>query len=158
MMMKFGEKEAKFKFMQDAIKLALQTKFEVPVGCVIVSNNKIIARAHNKCEINTDVTAHAEILAIKKAQKFLNTTKLHNCEMYVTLEPCPMCSWAILSSGIKKIYFGSYNLQYGGLISCENLKLIELAKSKTKVYGGIEEDRCNNIINDFFKGLRENEK
>ena len=138
--------------MQNAINEAKKCTKDVPIGCVIKLNEKIIASAHNLREENNDITAHAEILAIKEAQNFLKTSRLKDCEMYVTLEPCPMCSWAIIQSGIKTLYFGAYNSQYGGMTSVLNLP--QLAKSKIKVYGGIEEDKCNNLLNIFFKSIR----
>ena len=144
--------------MKDAIfeaKISLEEGTDIPVGCVIKRNGEIVAKTRNCREKIQDITAHAEILAIKEAQKKLNTSRLNDCEMYVTLEPCPMCSWAILQSGIKTLYFGSYNPHYGGMGSNADLPLIKLANSKIKVYGGIEEDECNKIINKFFKDIRE---
>ena len=138
--------------MKSAIKEALKCNVDVPVGCVIKKDGEVISSAHNRRELDDDVTAHAEILAIKDAQKALNTSRLTDCEMYVTLEPCPMCAWAILQSGIKTLYFGSYNPQYGGIESKVNLK--EIAKSKIKVYGGIEEEECDKILRDFFERIR----
>ena len=138
--------------MKSAIKEALKCNVDVPVGCVIKKDGEVISSAHNRRELDDDVTAHAEILAIKDAQKALNTSRLTDCEMYVTLEPCPMCAWAILQSGIKTFYFGSYNPQYGGIESKVNLK--EIAKSKIKVYGGIEEEECDKILRDFFERIR----
>ena len=138
--------------MQNAIKEALKCQKDVPVGCVIKKNGEIIAKTHNMRETNNDVTAHAEMLAIKEAQKRLNSSRLKNCVMYVTLEPCPMCSWAIIQSGISAVYFGSYNPQYGALLS--NSIFNHLTNSHLKVYGGIEEDNCNKILEEFFKGIR----
>ena len=138
--------------MKNAIKEALKCKIDVPVGCVIKKNGKILASTHNQKEVNSDITAHAEILAIREVQKILNTSRLKDCEMYVTLEPCPMCSWAIIQAGIKTLYFGSYNRQYGGMSSVLNLP--QLANSKIKVYGGIEEEICNKILEDFFNKIR----
>lgn len=138
--------------MLDAIKEAKKCKNDVPIGCVIKQNGIIISSAHNLREKKNDVTAHAEILAIKKAQKKLNTSRLSNCEMYVTLEPCPMCAWAIIQSGINTLYFGSYNSQYGAVESAINLP--KLGNSKIKIYGGIEEELCNKILEDFFIGIR----
>lgn len=138
--------------MKSAIEEALKCNIDVPVGCVIKKDGEVISSAHNRRELDDDVTAHAEILAIKDAQKALNTSRLTDCEMYVTLEPCPMCAWAILQSGIKTLYFGSYNPQYGAIESKLNLK--EIAKSKIKVYGGIEEEECDKILRDFFEKIR----
>ncbi len=136
--------------MQNAIEQALKCKIDVPIGCVIKKDGIIVASAHNRRETDNDVTAHAEMLAIREAQKKLATSRLKGCEMFVTLEPCPMCAWAIIQSGISVVYFGSYNPQYGALISNK----INLTNTPLKVYGGIEEDKCNKILDDFFKKLR----
>lgn len=138
--------------MQNAIIEAKKCKIDVPIGCVIKKDGKIIAAAHNQRELDNDVTSHAEILAIKKAQKLLKSSRLKGCELFVTLEPCPMCTWAIIQSGVSTIYFGSYNTQYGACGSAINLK--KLANSKIKIYGGIEEALCNNILEEFFKKIR----
>ena len=138
--------------MRDAIKKAKECRVDVPIGCVIKRDGVIIASAHNMREEVNDITAHAEILAIKEAQQKLGTSRLNDCEMYVTLEPCPMCSWAIIQSGIKTLHFGSYNTQYGAIESV--IRLSQLANSKIKVYGGIEEDECNKILDEFFKVIR----
>lgn len=139
--------------MQCAINEALKCKIDVPVGCVIKKDGQIVSCAYNQREVDNDVTAHAELLAIKEAQKILNTSRLNECELYVTLEPCPMCAWAILQAGIKTVYFGSYNLQYGAMGSV--LDLPKLAHSKVKIYGGIQEEICDRIIADFFKKIRQ---
>lgn len=139
-------------FMQDAIEVALQTKNEIPVGAVIVKNGEIIAFAHNRKEELQDVTAHAEVLAIKMAQEGLRRWRLDDCDMYVTLEPCPMCASAIIQSRIKNVYFGSYDTQYGALGSALDLR--EVHNSKLKVYGGILEEDCDKILEDFFKSIR----
>ena len=139
--------------MQSAINEALKCKMDVPVGCVIKKDGKIVSCAYNQREVDNDVTAHAELLAIKEAQKILNTSRLNECELYVTLEPCPMCAWAILQAGIKTVYFGSYNLQYGAMGSVRDLP--KFAHSKVKIYGGIQEEICDRIIADFFKKIRQ---
>ena len=138
--------------MLNAIIEAKKCIKDVPVGCVIKKDGKIISATHNMREEFEDVTAHAEILAIKEAQNLLKTSRLKDCEMYVTLEPCPMCAWAIVQSGIKTLYFGSYNNQYGAINSVLNLP--QLANSKIKVYGGIEEVECDKLLKDFFKTIR----
>ena len=138
--------------MLNAIREAKISKNDIPVGCVIKRNGEIIASAHNTRVENNDVTAHAEILAIKEAQKKLGTSRLNECEMYVTLEPCPMCAWAILQSGIKTLYYGAYNSQYGAIESVLNLP--KIANSKMKIYGGIMEEECSIILDKFFKELR----
>lgn len=137
--------------MQNAINEALKCGTDIPVGCVIKKDGKIIASAHNRREADNDVTAHAEMLAIREAQKKLGISRLTDCEMYVTLEPCPMCSWAIIQSRIKTVYFGSYNPDYGALLS---KPIVSPAELKVKVYGGIEEEKCNKILEEFFKKIR----
>ena len=119
--------------MINAINEALKSNLDIPIGCVIKKDGTIIASAHNMREEKQDITAHAEILVIKQAQERLSTSRLNGCELYVTLEPCPMCTWAILQSGIDAVYFGSYNTQYGAMLS--NTQLVELSHSKIKIYG-----------------------
>ena len=138
--------------MLNAIQESQKCINDVPIGCVIKKDNIVIASAHNLREATVDITAHAELLAIKEAQEKLKTSRLKNCEMYVTLEPCPMCAWAIIQSGINTLYFGSYNTQYGAMGSV--LDLPQIAKSKIKVYGGIEEEQCNKILEEFWSGIR----
>ena len=138
--------------MKDAVEAAKNCNTDIPVGCVIKRGGEIISSAHNMREALDDVTAHAEILAIKDAQIKLGTSRLNDCEMYVTLEPCPMCAWAIVQSGIKALYFGSYNPQYGAIDSVLNLP--KIANSKIKIYGGIMEEECNMMLEEFFQGIR----
>ena len=136
--------------MQNAITEAKKCIKDVPIGCVIKKEGKIIASTHNRRELDDDVTSHAEILAIKEAQKILGTSRLKDCELYVTLEPCPMCAWAISMSGISTVYFGSYNNQYGAMGSAIKLPF----HLPLKVYGGIMEEECNKILEEFFKKIR----
>ena len=138
--------------MKTAIEEAKKCEIDIPIGCVIKQNGIIITATHNQREKNNDITAHAEILAIRQAQKILSTSRLSDCELYVTLEPCPMCAWTILQARIKSVYFGSYNKQYGAMGTV--LDLPELANSKIKIYGGIEEEYCDMILENFFFALR----
>ncbi len=138
--------------MKRAIELAKQAGAEIPVGAIIVKDGEIISYAYNRKEELKDVTAHAEILAIREASKKLARWRLDDCEMYVTLEPCPMCAWAIVNSRIKTVYFGSYDVNYGALGSSIDVR--KLANSKMKVYGGIMEAECDKILNEYFKELR----
>ena len=105
------------KFMKAALKEAKKAyeKLEVPVGCVIVKDGKIIARAHNLKESKTDTTKHAEILAIQKASRKLQSWRLIDCDLYVTLEPCAMCAGAIIQSRIKNVYYGTHDLKTGAV-------------------------------------------
>ncbi|MCM1266087.1 MAG: nucleoside deaminase, partial [Candidatus Gastranaerophilales bacterium] len=118
--------------MNRAIEEALKTTQDVPVGCIITKDNQVITCTHNKREQNNDVTAHAEIEALKIAQKELGNWRLDDCTMYVTLEPCPMCAWAILQSRISTLYFGSYNTQCGAFGTVIDLK--QISNSNIKVY------------------------
>ena len=127
---------------------------EVPVGAVIVYNNKIIARGHNTRELSQSVLGHAEINAIKKASKKIGSWRLEDCDIYVTLEPCSMCSGAIIQSRIKNLYFGAYDLKTGACGSVLNLFDYPF-NHKVNVYGGIMEEECSRIIKDFFKELRQ---
>lgn len=139
-------------FMKKAIELAKQVEKDVPVSAVIVKNGEIIAFAQNERELDNDVTSHAEILAIRKAEKVLNNWRLDDCEMYVNLEPCPMCAWAIIQARIKSVYFGSFDKNYGAFGSALDLR--GHANSKLKVYGGIMEEECDKILEEFFKKIR----
>ena len=103
------------KFMREALKIAKQSGEDLPIGAVIMRDGKVLAKAHNKKEAKNDVTAHAEMLVIQSAQRKLKTSILDDCEIYITLEPCPMCAWAILNARIPKVYFGAYDTVYGSL-------------------------------------------
>jgi tRNA(adenine34) deaminase len=127
---------------------------EVPVGAVIVYNNKIIARGHNTREKEQSVLGHAEINAIRKASKKVGSWRLEDCEMYVTLEPCSMCSGAIIQSRIKNLYFGAYDPKTGACGSVLNLFENDF-NHKVNVIGGVMEEECSQIIKDFFKALRQ---
>lgn len=138
--------------MKLALEQAAKSGNDIAIGAVVVKDGKIISSAHNRKEITQDVTGHAEIIAIKEAAKKLGNWRLKDCEIYVTLEPCPMCAWAIIQSGMKAVYFGSYDRDYGALGSKIDLRTI--AKSKLKVYGGILEAECDNLLKVYFKKIR----
>lgn len=138
--------------MKRAIKLANEAVGEVPVGAFIVKDGEVIAEAFNKKERLNDVTAHAEILAIREAARKLGSWRLDGCELYVTLEPCPMCAWAILNSRISTVYFGSYDMNYGAFGSAFDVR--DYAGSKIKVYGGIMEKECDCLLEKFFNDKR----
>lgn len=125
---------------------------EVPVGCVIVKDNKVIARAFNKRECSQDVSAHAELLAIKKASKKLGTWRLEGCTLYSTLEPCIMCSGAIISSRIDKVVFGAKDNKWKSLTNLLN-EPTEL-NHKPKVTSGVLLEECTTLIQQYFKDKR----
>lgn len=127
---------------------------EVPVGAVIVSNENVIARGHNLRESKNNALAHAEIIAINEACKKLGSWRLDNCELYVTLEPCPMCAGAIVNSRIKAVYFGAYDLKGGACGSVVDLFKKGTFNHSPVVYAGIMEDACEEILKEFFKKLR----
>lgn len=143
-------------FMKEALKEAKKAykKLEVPVGVVIVKDNEIIARGYNQKEMKNNPIKHAEIIAIEKACKKLNNWRLNDCEMYVTLEPCPMCAGAIINSRIKKVYIGAIQEKTGACGSKVNL--IDKYNSETKIdiEFGILQDKCLSLVQDFFKELR----
>lgn len=139
-------------FLQEAINIAKNSEKDLPIGAVLVKNGEIISKAHNEKELRKDVTAHAEMLVIQEAQEILGTTILSDCELYVTLEPCPMCSWAILNSRISKVFFGAYDTIYGALGSATDLR--KFLNSKTEVIGGIKEEECSTLLKNYFKTIR----
>lgn len=141
--------------MKFAIMEAEKSGEDISIGAIIVKDGEIIASAHNEKEVKQDVTAHAEIIAIRKAEQLLDNWRLKDCDLYVTLEPCPMCAWAIIQSGIKSVYFGSYDQNYGALGS--KIDLRTFVNSKLKVFGGIMETECDELLNNYFKRLRNND-
>lgn len=145
----------------DFMKYALEEAYkafdigEVPVGAVIVKDNKVIAKAHNLKETRKDATCHAEILVIKEASKILDNWRLTGCEMYVTLEPCIMCIGAIMHSRISRLYIGTFNKDMGSCGSVINLADDRRLGSFVDVKWSYDE-RCSNILNDFFHNKRKN--
>ena len=148
-----NEKE---KFMNEALKEAKKAykKLEVPVGCVIVRDGKIIARGHNLKETKKDTTKHAEIIAIQKASKKLEAWRLLDCDMYVTLEPCSMCAGAIINSRIRNLYVGTMDKKTGAAGSVLNLFQDFTFNHKVYVENGILQETCEKVLKDFFKELR----
>lgn len=146
-------------WMKEALKEAKKAykKLEVPVGAIIVQNGKIIARGYNKKEKNKSPIEHAEIIAINKACKKLKNWRLTDCEIYVTLEPCPMCAGAIINSRIKKVYIGANDFRMGACGS--KVDLIEYNfDTKIEKDIGILKEECEKILKDFFKEVRRNKK
>ena len=140
------------QFMLKALDSARKSGDDIPVGAVIVKDGKVIAQAHNEKEARNDVSAHAEILAIRKAEEITGNWRLNGCEMYVTLEPCPMCMWAILQSRIDRLFFGSYDTVYGALSVLP--EMITMSNSKLCHKGGIMEQECDIILNEYFNKMR----
>lgn len=141
--MDYAIKEAKKAYAED----------EVPVGCVIVKNNKILASAHNTTIRECNNTKHAEINAINHAIKLLGTKELTECEMYVTLEPCPMCAGAIINTKIKRLYIGAPEPKSGCFGSKTDFSLLEF-NHKPEVYHGICEDESKKMLRNFFDKKR----
>ena len=148
------------KFMKEALKEAKKAynKLEVPVGAVIVKDGQIIARAHNLKENKKDTTKHAEILAIQKASKKLNSWRLLDCEMYVTLEPCTMCVGAIIQARMGKLYIGTMDYKTGACGSVLNVLEDYPFNHKVEYETGILKEECESILQVFFKELRNKKK
>ena len=134
-------------------KLATETD-DVPVGCVIVRDGEIIAEASNMKEKENDATKHAEMVAISNATKVLNNWWLEDCEVYVTLEPCPMCAGAMINARIKALYFGAYDPKTGAAGSRVNLLKEDLFNHNIIVKGGIMQNECSSLLSEFFKKKR----
>ena len=127
---------------------------EVPIGCVIVKNNQIIARAHNQRENNNDPLGHAETLAIKKAAEVLNDWQLVDTELYVTIEPCLMCAGAIIQSRISKVVYGAPDLKGGAFGSSLNVLDAKNINHRPEVISGVLKQECTAIIKNYFKSKR----
>ena len=142
--------------MRQALKEARKAyeKGEVPVGAVIVKDHKIIARSHNIKEIKKDTTKHAEILAIQKASKKLESWRLLDCEMYVTLEPCSMCAGALIQARIKKVYIGAMDPKTGACGSVLNLLKDYKFNHIVEIETNVMKEECENLLKDFFRLLR----
>lgn len=147
------------KFMLEAIRLAKKAykQGEIPIGAVIVKDNKIISKAYNLRQTKKDVTMHAEIIAIKKACKKLKSWHLDNCDIYITLEPCYMCAGAIISARISNCYYGASNLRFGSISGECNLFSLK-HNHHVNAIGGILESESSQIITDFFSDIRKNKK
>ena len=145
------------RFMKEAIKEAKKAELidEVPIGCVIVKDDKIISRGHNVRETKQSPIGHAEIIAINKASKKLNNWRLEDCDIYVTLEPCIMCSGAIIQSRIRHIYFGAFDPKGGALGSSINVLEANNINHHPEVTSGVLKDECSSIITNYFKSKRE---
>lgn len=146
------------EYMQKALNLAKisATQDEIPVGCLIVDSatGEIITSTHNLSQHSEDATAHAEILAIRQACQILKQNRLWDMDMYVTLEPCTMCASAISFARIKNLYFGAYDEKGGAVINGVKFYEQKTCHHKPNVVGGILEEKCSQILKDFFKNKR----
>ena len=147
-------------FMKQAVKQAKKAyaKLETPIGCVIVHEDKIIARGYNKRNIKKNTLAHAEILAINKASKVLGDWRLEDCTMYVTLEPCPMCAGAIVQARIPRVVIGSMNPKAGCAGSVLNLLQQDGLNHQVEVTKGVLAEECSGLMTSFFRELRKKKK
>ncbi len=142
------------------MKIALQEahkafeRGEVPVGAVIVTNQRVIARAHNLTEVLNDVTAHAEMQAITAAADMLGGKYLTDCTLYVTVEPCPMCAGAILNSRIKRLVFGAFDSKGGAAGTIVNLLEDSRFNHQVEIISGVIEEDCKELLQSFFRSLR----
>lgn len=139
-------------FMQKAIELAKISGQDIPVGAVIVRNGEIIASTVNTREKEQRTIAHAEILAIEEANKKLKNWRLNDCDLYVTLEPCPMCASAIIQARIKNVYFGAYDIINGAFGSKSDMT--KIMNTNINVQGGILEEECIKLIKKYFEVVR----
>lgn len=148
------------KYMKEAIKQAKKAYAlgEVPIGCVIVYEGKIIGRGYNRRTIDKNTIAHAEMIAIKKASKKMDDWRLEDCTMYVTLEPCQMCSGAIVQSRMKRVVVGCMNPKAGCAGSILNLLQMEEFNHRVELETGVLEEECSTLMKSFFKELREKKR
>ena len=142
--MELALEEAKLAVLED----------EVPIGCVIVKDDNVIAKAHNLRETNNDPLGHAETIAIKKASEVLNDWQLVDCELYVTIEPCIMCAGAIIQSRIKKVIYGAPDIKGGAFGSSINVLDAENINHRPEIVKGVLEKECTEIIKNYFKSKR----
>lgn len=144
------------RFMLEALRLAQKSydEGEVPVGAVVVKGDEIVGAGRNRREYGKNALYHAELEAIDNACKRLGGWRLWQCDLYVTLEPCPMCAGAIINSRIKSVYFGAYDIKAGSFGSIVNFNDIAY-NHKPEIIGGVMQDECSEILTRFFKQLRD---
>lgn len=148
------------KYMKEALRQARKAYVidEVPIGCVIVQNDKIIARGYNRRNIDKNTLSHAELIAIKKASKKTGDWRLEDCTMFVTLEPCQMCAGAIVQSRMKKVVIGAMNPKAGCAGSVLNLLNVAQFNHQVEIVKGVLEEECSTMLSQFFAELRERRK
>lgn len=144
-------------FMQRAIELARLSALEgeVPVGAVVVKDNEIVGEGRNRRELGKNALYHAELEAIDCACKMLGGWRLWQCELYVTLEPCPMCAGAIINARMKRVYFGAFDKKAGSFGSIADFNAIAY-NHKPEIISGVMEDECSAMLTEFFRELRKN--
>ena len=154
------EHKKHIKYMKMAISQAKKAagNKDVPIGCVIVHNDTVIARGYNRRNMDKTTLAHAEIMAIKKASKKLNDWRLEDCTMYVTLEPCQMCAGAIVQSRLQHVVIATMNPKAGCAGSILNLLDMQQFNHQVKITKGVLEEECATLLSSFFKALREEKK
>ncbi|HLQ72917.1 MAG TPA: tRNA adenosine(34) deaminase TadA [Bacillota bacterium] len=147
-------------FMQLAIEQAQRAEAidEVPIGAVIVQNGEVIATGYNQREQDQSALAHAELIAIRRANDYLNSWRLEDCTLYVTLEPCPMCAGAIVQSRVKRVVFGAYDPKSGCASTLMNLLDEPSFNHHVQLTSGIREEQCKQLLQNFFKQLRQRKK
>lgn len=152
--------EEKNDYMLEAIKEAKKAEAvaEVPIGAIVVHNKEIIGRGHNLREHSQDATSHAEMFAIREACKGLDSWRLEECQLFVTLEPCPMCSGAMILSRVEEVYFGAFDPKGGTAGTLMNLLIDDRFNHRAYVEGGILEETCGKLLTTFFQQLREKKK
>ena len=148
------------KYMQIALKEAekAEKKGEVPIGAVIVHEDKVIATGYNHRETTQTTLSHAELIAIEKANKVLNSWRLEDCILYVTLEPCPMCAGAIVQSRIKRVVYGASDPKAGCAGTLMNLLQEDMFNHQVEVTSGVLKEECSALLSDFFRQLRKEKK
>ncbi len=143
-------------FMNEAYNEALKAweNGEVPVGSIVVFESKIIARGHNQSILDADVTAHAEIIALRNASKYLKNYRLNECSLYTTLEPCPMCAYSLVLARIKRLVFGAFDPKVGSVESLFSFCEHKSFNHKIEVKSGIMQQKCEDLLKDFFVSKR----
>ncbi len=152
------EREEKYMRLAIAEAKKAEEMKEVPIGAVVVLNDKVVAAAHNKRETDQNAVAHAELLAIESACKKLGTWRLEEAELYVTLEPCPMCSGAIILSRVKKVVYGASDPKAGCAGTLMNLLTDERFNHQSEVISGVLGEECGRLLSDFFRRIREKKR
>ncbi|MHC4386459.1 MAG: tRNA adenosine(34) deaminase TadA [Planctomycetota bacterium] len=144
------------QYMQKAIDQAYiaEENGDVPIGCVIVHENRVIAKAYNQREQLNDPTAHAEIIALTQASEFIGNWRLHGCTIYVTLEPCPMCAGALVLGRLDRLVYGTNDPKTGAVKSLYNIVQDERLNHRLNVTSGVLEDECKKQLQDFFQRRR----